>query len=424
MVEDVEALDTIGRSLNEAFFMLWQTLWALILGFTLSGAVQAFVSRGQMQRLMGDHRPAALTRSTLLGIASSSCSYAASALARSLFVRGADFTAAMVFMVASTNLVVELGIVLWLLIGWQFAAAEFVGGAVMVALLGLLLPRVIPAPLVDRLRARISDTTDASAHAHHGEPVEDSTAGLRARLRQPSRWAASAGYTLADLTMLRREIVLGFIAAGFVAVAVPAHVWADVFFTGHGPWTVIENAVVGPFVAVISFVCSIGNVALAAALWKDGISFGGVIAFIFADLITIPLLLIYRTMYGGRVTLRLLGVFWAVMSASGLVTELIFRALHGVPVRRPTLIATEHVTWDHTTVLNIVFLILFAGLLALHHNRDKFGGAQTTALDPVCGMQVEKANPGATTQIGTDTVYFCSPRCHDRFTADLAGSPQ
>jgi uncharacterized membrane protein YraQ (UPF0718 family)/YHS domain-containing protein len=410
----MEALDTIGRSLNEAFFMLWQTLWALILGFTLSGAVQAFVSRGQMQRLMGDHRPAALTRSTFLGIASSSCSYAASALARSLFVRGADFTAAMVFMVASTNLVVELGIVLWLLIGWQFAAAEFVGGAVMVALLGVVLPRVVPAALTDPLR-----------RPTHDEPASDiDAAGLRARLRQPSRWVASAGYTLADLTMVRREVVLGFVGAGFLAVAVPAHVWADVFLTGHGPWTVIENAVVGPFVAVISFVCSIGNVALAAALWKDGISFGGVVAFIFGDLITIPLLLIYRTMYGGRVTLRLLGVFWAVMSASGLVTELIFRALHGVPVRRPTLIATEHVTWDHTTVLNIVFLILFAGLLALHHNRDKFGGAQTTALDPVCGMQVEKANPGATTVIGSDTVYFCSPRCHDRYTADLARSPQ
>ncbi|HEX4015435.1 MAG TPA: permease [Frankiaceae bacterium] len=421
------ALDTIGRSLDEAFFMLWQTLWALILGFTLSGAVQAFVSRGQMQRLMGDHRPAALTRSTFLGIASSSCSYAASALARSLFVRGADFTAAMVFMVASTNLVIELGIVLWLLIGWQFAAAEFVGGAVMVGLLGILLPRVIAAPLADRLRARISDAADTSPQAHHGGPVEsdlDASGALRTRLRQPSRWVASAGYTLADLSMLRREIVLGFVAAGFIAVAVPAHVWADVFLTGHGPWTVVENAVVGPFVAVISFVCSIGNVALAAALWKDGISFGGVIAFIFADLITIPLLAIYRTMYGGRVTLRLFGVFWAVMSTSGLVTELTFRALHGVPGRRPDVIASEHFAWDHTTVLNIIFLIGFAGLLLLHRSRDRFDGPQTYAHDPVCGMQVEKANPGAVTAIGSDTVYFCSRRCHDRFTADLARSPQ
>jgi uncharacterized protein len=323
----------------------------------------------------------------------------------------------MVFMVASTNLVIELGIVMWLLIGWQFAAAEFVGGAIMVALLGVVLPRVIPAALTDPLRAT---TPDAGAHEHHGEPGSDDS--LRARARQPSRWASSAGYTLSDLTMLRREIVLGFIGAGFIAVAVPAHVWADVFLTGHGPLTLVENAIVGPFVAVISFVCSIGNVALAAALWKDGISFGGVIAFVFADLITIPLLLIYRTLYGGRVTLRLLGVFWAVMSASGLITELIFRALHGVPDHRPSVIATEHFAWDHTTVLNIIFLIVFVGLLMVHHNRDRFGDSTTHAHDPVCGMQVEKANAGATTQVGADTVYFCSPRCHDRFVNDLARS--
>jgi uncharacterized protein len=378
----VAELDTIGRSLTQAFFMLWQTLWALILGFTLSGAVQAFVSRGRMQRLMGDHRPAALTRSTFLGIASSSCSYAASALARSLFIRGADFTAAMVFMVASTNLVVELGIVLWLLIGWQFAAAEFVGGAVMVTLLGVLLPRVIPASLAEPLRTRASDPEPADV---------DPAVGLPARLRQRDRWAASVGYTLSDLRMVRTEIVLGFIGGGFLAVAVPARFWADVFLTGHGPLTTVENAVVGPFVAIISFVCSIGNVALAAALWKDGISFGGVVAFVFADLITIPLLLIYRTMYGGRITLRLLGVFWAVMSASGLVTELIFRAVHGVPGNRPRVIAPEQLAWDHTTVLNIVFLIGFAALLVVHHNRDRDAAAGTHTVDPVCGMHVQKA---------------------------------
>jgi uncharacterized protein len=378
----VDALDTIGRSLNQAFFMLWQTLWALILGFTLSGAVQAFVSRGRMQRLLGDHRPAALTRSTFLGIASSSCSYAASALARSLFIRGADFTAAMVFMVASTNLVIELGIVLWLLIGWQFAAAEFVGGAVMVTLLGVLLPRVIPAPLAEPLRTPASDAEPADV---------DPAGGLPARVRQRDRWAASVGYTLSDLRMVRREIVVGFIGAGFIAVAVPARFWADVFITGHGPLTTVENAVVGPFVAIISFVCSIGNVALAAALWKDGISFGGVVAFVFADLITIPLLLIYRTMYGGRITLRLLGVFWAVMSTSGVVTELIFRAFHGVPGNRPRVIAPEQLAWDHTTVLNIVFLIGFAALLVVHHNRDRDAAAGTHTVDPVCGMHVQKA---------------------------------
>jgi uncharacterized membrane protein YraQ (UPF0718 family) len=283
----------------------------------------------------------------------------------------------------------------------------------MVALLGVLLPRVIPASLAEPLRTRVMD----------GEPADvDAAVSPPARLRQRERWAASVGYTLSDLRMVRREIVLGFIGAGFIAVAVPAHFWADVFLTGHGPLTTVENAVVGPFVALISFVCSIGNVALAAALWKDGISFGGVIAFVFADLITIPLLLIYRTMYGGRITVRLLGAFWAVMSASGLVTELIFRAVHGLPGTRPQVIATEHLAWDHTTVLNIIFLIGFAGLLALHHNRRRDGDDDAHTVDPVCGMQIEKANAGATSRIGDDTVYFCSPRCQQRFSQDLTRS--
>ena len=414
----MEVLDTIGRSLDAAFFMLWETLWALILGFALSGIVQAFVSRRQMHRVMGDHRPASLTRGTLLGMASSSCSYAASALAKSLFARGADFTTAMVFMVASTNLVIELGAVLWLLIGWQFAVAEFVGGATMIALLGVLLPRVVPAALAEQVRGR-----DSVTGHDHGEDLDDGGgAGFRARLRQPGRWAASAGYAISDLRMVRREIVVGFVVAGLFAVAVPARVWSEVFWTGHGPLTTIENALVGPFVAIISFVCSIGNVALAAALWKDGISFGGVVAFVFADLITIPLLLIYRRFYGGRITLRLLAVLWPVMSASGLITELLFRAVGGVPNRQPAVVAAEHVAWNYTTFLNIVFGVGFAALFWLHRHRDRFDDADSHAVDPVCRMQVEKAHAAATISIGDETTYFCSQRCRDRFADDLVRS--
>ena len=333
------ALSTIGDSLREAFFMFWETLWALILGFALAGAVQAFVSRGQMQRLMGNGGPAALTRSSLLGMASSSCSYAASALAKSLFQRGADFTAAMVFMVASTNLVAELGIVLWLLIGWHFTLAEFAGGAIMIALLGIVLPRLMPRRLVTGARERLSRSEADAEHAGHGEDAGHGDHGrpdsLARRLRQPARWADAAGYAISDLTMLRREIVIGFIAAGFAAAAVPGWIWNAVFLHGHGVLTMVENAIVGPFVAMISLVCSIGNVPLAAALWKDGISFGGVVAFILADLISLPLLFIYRKLYGGRLTLWLLGIFWLVMSAAGLITEVLFRAAGAVPTVRP-----------------------------------------------------------------------------------------
>jgi uncharacterized membrane protein YraQ (UPF0718 family) len=400
---------TVGHSLDEAFFMFWQTLWALIGGFALSGVVQAFVSRRQLRRVMGDHGPAAIVRSSLLGAASSSCSYAASALARSLFGRGADFTASIVFMVASTNLVIELGIVLWLLIGWQFAAAEFVGGAIMVALLAVLLPRIASRTLIEQARAAVSSEV--------GEDTDDSGT-LGRRLREPSRWAAAAGYMISDLRMLRREIVIGFVVAGFLAIAVPGGVWNAVFIHGHGAATTIENAVVGPAVAVISFVCSIGNVPLAAALWQHGVSFGGVIAFVFADLISFPLLMIYRKLYGVPLTVRLLGAFWLVMSVSGLLTELIFRAVGGVPSTRPHLIAPEHFAWDHTTYLNIGFGIAFAGLLWVHRNRSPFGPSALHAHDPVCGMQVERANPGAVLDVGTERVFFCSAHCRDRYAPD------
>ena len=350
------ALVTIGDSLREAFFMFWETLWALVLGFGLSGAVQAFVSRGQMQRVMGRRGPAALTRSSLLGMASSSCSYAASALAKSLFQRGADFTAAMVFMFASTNLVAELGIVLWLLIGWQFTLAEFVGRRHH--------DRLARRPCAQARPAAIDHRRAGTAGPGRGRPGRGRPSGapdegdsLARRLRQRSRWADAAGYTISDLTMLRREIVIGFVVAGFAAVAVPAGFWNAVFLHGHGPLTMIENAIVGPFVAIVSFVCSVGNVPLAAALWKDGISFGGVVAFIFADLISLPLLFIYRKLYGGQLTLRLLGVFWLVMSVAGLLTELIVKAAGIMPQTRPASIAPEHLSWNYTTILNIVFLV-------------------------------------------------------------------
>jgi uncharacterized membrane protein YraQ (UPF0718 family)/YHS domain-containing protein len=403
-------VSTVWQSLSEAFFMLWQTLWALILGFTLSGVVQAFVSRRQMRRVMGDHRATTIARSSLLGMASSSCSYAASALARTLFGRGADFTASMVFMVASTNLVLELGLVLWLLIGWQFAAAEFVGGAIMVALLAVVLPRALPnSELVAAQRAIATELP---------RQPDDEASTLRQRLAQKSRWVAAVGYTISDLTMLRREIVIGFVVAGFLAVGVPTGVWDSVFLHGHGAATTIENAAIAPAVAIVSFVCSIGNVPLAAALWQHDVSFGGVIAFVFADLISFPLLVIYRKFYGTRLTVRLLAVFWLVMSVSGLLTELIFRGIGAVPTTRPTLVADKHFAWDHTTWLNVFFLVVIASLYTAYRRRDRTT-ATAHVTDPVCGMQVERTNPGASLRVGDDIIYFCSTRCHERYERSL-----
>jgi uncharacterized membrane protein YraQ (UPF0718 family)/YHS domain-containing protein len=412
----------IGHSLRESFFMFWETLWALVLGFGLSGAVQAFVSRREMQKRLGDHRPAAVMRASIYGAISSSCSYAASAVAKSMFAGGADFVASMVFMFASTNLVVELGIVLAVLIGWQFVAAEFIGGAIMIVLL------VLVGGLWFRGRALAEARQLADAHSGtHEHPADAEDGGrqpLRKRIRSLAGWSDAAGYTMSDLTMLRREMAIGFVVAGFLAVLVPSHLWNDVFLHGHGLATTLENAAVGPFIAIISFVCSIGNVPLAAALWKGGISFGGVVSFIFADLITLPLLLVYRKQYGRRMTLRMLAAFWFVMSAAGLVTGEIFKALGLVPSSRPTVIAIDTIGLNYTSVLDVVAIVVFGVLYVLYRNGERFGAGAGLAKDPVCGMQVEMGHAPASVLNEGERAYFCSERCRDRYVEGLSADMQ
>ena len=421
----MHVLDAIGRSLADGGGMFWQTLWALVLGFGLSGAVQAFVSRAQMQRALGSHRPAATARAGFFGAISSSCSYAASALAKTLFARGADFTAAQAFMFASTNLVAELGIVLWLLIGWQFAAAEFAGGVLMIALLSVALPRVISPQEQARARAALAGGTPGAdgAHAGHGgtEPQREPGSGP-GRIRSLAGWSDAAGYTISDLAMLRKELVIGFAVAGFADAAVPVSFWRSLFLTGHGFWSVLENVILGPFLAVISFVCSIGNVPLAAALWTGGITFGGTIAFVFADLITLPLLLIYRRYYGTRLTLKLLAVFWATMSTAGLATEYLFTSAGIAPAASARHAVTGQGVWgwNYTAFLNIAALAALAGLYWLYRNRARFGGGTGYARDPVCGMQVQVAHAPATARLDGTVYYFCSDHCQHRFTASPA----
>jgi uncharacterized membrane protein YraQ (UPF0718 family)/YHS domain-containing protein len=339
-----------------------------------------------------------------------------------LFGRGADFTAAQSFMFASTNLVVELGIVLWLLIGWEFAAAEFVGGVFMIALLNVVLPRVVGRREQDAARSRLVTAEDAGHH-HRSHDHEDAVQALpwRRRLRSRAGWADAAGYTISDVTMLRKELVIGFVIAGVADAAVPGKFWESLFWTGHGFWSSLENVILGPFLAIISFVCSIGNVPLAAALWAGGSSFGGVVAFVFADLITLPLLLIYRKYYGTPLTVKLLAVFWATMSAAGLATEYLFKAVGIAPdsaVAEHGMVGRDVFGWNYTTVLDVVALVAFAGLYWLYRHRDRFGAGVGYAKDPVCGMQVQVAHAPASVEHAGTRYYFCSDHCRERFVAD------
>ena len=415
----------VGRSLREGFFMFWETLWPLVLGFALSGAVQAFVPKEKLEAKLGNHGPAAVARASGYGMVSSSCSYAATAMSKSLFQKGADFVTATVFMFASTNLVIELGIVLVVLMGWQFGAAEFVGGPIMITLLAIIGGWVLHRRLTDPIRDRLRAGQMEGSHDHQAMigVTEDRQTELEAqpwgtKLRSAASWSDAASYSVADVTMLRKELVIGYGVAGFLAVLVPQGLWDTVFLHGHGFWTSLENVVVGPFVAIISFVCSIGNVPLAAALWKGGISFGGVISFVYADLITLPLLLIYRKYYGTKITLRLLALFWTVMSVAGLAVEGLFGATGLIPHHRSKAMAPTSFRWDYTTYLNLVFLVVAGVLYWLYRNRERLGGGTGYAIDPVCGMQVRTANAPATATHAGHRSWFCSDHCRTRFEAD------
>jgi uncharacterized protein len=359
---DVDVLAELGDALSLAFGMFWEILWALILGFTISAAVQAVVSKAEMRRLLPDNSPRSLGIACGLGAASSSCSYAAVAMARSIFRRGGDFTAAMVFEFASTNLVIELGIVMAVLLGWQFTLAEFVGGPLMIVILALLFRRFLTRRLVAEAQEQAERGLLGSMEGHAEMDMSVTGGTIWQRLRSPKGFTAVANYFVMDWAAIWKDIVGGLLIAGALAAWVPNSFWESFFFSGHETFAKLWGPLVGPLVAVISFVCSIGNVPLAAVLWNGGISFGGVIAFIFADLIVLPILNIYRKYYGLRVAGFLLGTFYVAMFSAALVVELVFQALGLVPEERTAKIVEASVTWNYTTVLNIIFLA-FATLL-------------------------------------------------------------
>ena len=390
------------HGLSEAGLMVWMTWWPVVLGFSLSGLVQAAVPRDGLRAKMGGTGVAPVLWATILGVISSSCSYAASAMARALFLRGARFRHSIIFMVASTNLVVELGIVLWLLLGWPFFVAEVVGGLIMIALLAFL-GRVLDQGQ-DELRASLS------APETEAVPATSWRAALRAR----STWERGAGYVLGDLTMLRVELAAGFLVAGYLTACVPDTWWSHLFLTGHGLWSTVENAVVAPLVAVLSFVCSVGNVPLAAALWMRGVAFGGVVAFIFADLVTLPLLLAYRRLYNTRTAIRLGLILWVVMSTAGVVTQLLFGATHLTPAVHHSALMGARITVGPTLFLNVAAT---AALLAWWWLRRHAAPSSSTAIDPVCHMQVDLSVPAATYRHEGTLYYFCSPSCGDSFAA-------
>jgi uncharacterized membrane protein YraQ (UPF0718 family)/YHS domain-containing protein len=406
-----DVISKLGDGLWNAFLMAWEVWWALVLGFFISAVVQAWVPRERIQSSLSGEGLRPVARATGLGAASSSCSYAAIAIAKSLFAKGASAASALAFQFASTNLVWELGLVLWVLIGWQFTLAEYIGGLIMIALMWLMLRRFVSRQLERQAREHAQKA--ATGHQHHAAGGQ---VGWRERLTSASSWSDVAHNFRGDWQMLWKEITTGFLLAGFIALL------GDDFFNGlflnDAPTGVqtIWGALIGPLIAVLSFVCSVGNVPLAAVLWTGGISFAGVMAFIFADLIVLPIIVAYRKYYGTAFALRITALMFVTMVVAALVVDLLFGAVGLIPSNRPS---TEDVfgtiELDYKAILNALGLVIFAVLFAITVRRG--------TIDPMCGMTVDRSKALTALNNG-ETLYFCSSDCRDEFRTSSSPAPE
>ena len=394
------AMNVLWHGLRDALLMGWEVWWALVLGFAISAIVQAWVPRQRIEAALSGSGPRQVTLAGGLGAASSSCSYAAVAIAKSLFGKGASAAAMLAFQFASTNLVWELGLVLWVLIGWQFTVAEYVGGIAMIAVMAVAL-RLFVSPHLER-EAREHAGDAEAGHEHHSAGGDSMP--LRERLTSVSAWSDVAHNFAGDWQMLWREMAIGFLLAGYIAQL--PNSFFNSLFVAHGagfPRT-LENVIVGPLIAVLSFVCSIGNVPLAAVLWSGGISFAGVLAFLFADLLVLPILAIYRKYYGARFAARISALMFLAIVVAALVTYGVFSLAglvpSGIRPSRASVFGAVHA--DYKLALNVLGLIVFAALFWLTRMRG--------AVDPVCGMRVDR-----TKAISAHGRFFCSERCAGAF---------
>ncbi|HEV3230824.1 MAG TPA: permease [Candidatus Dormibacteraeota bacterium] len=419
------------HALELALFMFWEVLWPLALGFLLSAIVQTVVSRDAVVRSLGrdDVRGAALA--TLFGAASSSCSYAAVSVGRALFRRGATLANAIIFEFASTNLVIELGLVLLVLLGWPFLGAEVAGGVLMVAILFLVFRATLRPAMVEAARAQAERGLVGKMEGHGEMDMSITDGPFLRRLFSGRAFTAVSHYFFMDLASLYQDLAIGFLVAGALAAWVPDGFWRALFLSDHPAVAQVWGPLIGPVIAMLSFVCSVGNVPLAAVLWNGGISFGGVIAFVFGDLLILPVLDIYRKYYGGRTALYLAAVSYLAMALAGLAVGLAFQALGWAPAHHRVAVLAARPEWSYTTFLDLAFLALAAvlgwrflrtgGPAMLRAMEASPERRAAMATDPVCGMTVDPATAGERHDHDGRTYHFCSAGCREAFAADPPG---
>ncbi|AJY46014.1 permease [Martelella endophytica] len=352
-------LSDIGQALLMAFGMAWKTGWTLVLGFSISAVLQALVSADSISARLGKGTAKEIAFASAAGAASSSCSYASAAIMRTLFKKGAALVTSLAFLFASTNLVIELGIILLLILGWQFMAAEWIGGLVLIAIMSLVVKLTYPKKIAEEARTH---EEEGGGHQHHSMPLEGDT--WRDRLKDPAAPGRIAQNFVMEWSMLWKDLLAGFLIGGILSVFVPDAVWQALFLVDAPAWLRVPlNAVIGPIIAIFTFVCSIGNVPLAAVLFSSGASFGGVLAFLYADLIILPLLDAYRRYFGWKLAAYIGGVLFVTMVISGIIMELLFSALSLIPEEAPDIQRDlTQFSLDYTFWLNLVFAVPAAWL--------------------------------------------------------------
>lgn len=381
----MEPLTAIADGARTALGFFWKSGWAFVLGYFISAMIQAFVPKARLTRHMGDPGAGSISLATIFGAISSSCSFAALSAARALVLKGAHFVAAVAFMFASTNLVIELGILIFIFLGWQFVAAEIVGGIVMIVISAALIRLTYPEAWMEAARERVEEA------AGGGEDDFD----WKERITSPEGWRMVGDNFVGEWKMVWEEILIGFTVAGFVAVLVPASVWGGIFLLdlqGTIPqWLiVVENALVAPFVAAATFIGSMGNIPLATVLNANGVLFAGIMGFIYSDLIVPPLMAVNAKYYGWRVALYIAGVMYVSMVSTALVLHVSFAALGITPESQRVVEEVTRFAIDYTFWLNVAMAFL-AGWLVWLHRRYLSTGMGGDGMDMEGGGKPKRA---------------------------------
>lgn len=341
--------------------LFWMALWAFGFGYLISSMIQVFVTRERMRKSMGEAGATSVGLGTFFGFLSSSCSFAALATTRSLFTKGAGLVPSLAFLLASTNLVIELGIVIAVFLSWQFVVGEYVGGVLLILLMWLLVRLTYPKTLVEEARAK--------ARKEEGSAEDEEIPDWRELIKSTRGWRMVAMRYVMEWRMVWKDVTIGFTIAGIIAAFVPKSFFEALFVGSGSPdpafWQVLIQAVVGPVAAFFTFIGSMGNIPLAAVLYSNGVSFAGIMAFIFSDLVVFPVLRIQAKYYGWKMALYIVGVFLAVLIASAVILHYGFALIGALPDSANARSVTEREFFgvDYTLFLNLAFLALSAVFL-------------------------------------------------------------